>query len=382
MANTTISPNMQLVIPTVSLDPGPDWANNINSSLAIIDQHNHTSGQGVQITPAGLNINSDLPFGGNNATLLRTIRFSPQTSVPGGASDIGCLSVSGVDLYYNDVNGNQIRITQSGSVSGSSGTITGLPSGTASASYNNTSGTFVFQSATNKPANLDGASLVLRNFSANSHGLTLSPPSAMASDYTITMPFPPSSTSFTTMDSGGNFGASVAYPLTNSGIASNTILQTNLSIRALGTTTASVGQIGIAGMPSLDQTVSSTTPVDVAGLSITITTRGNPVMIMIQGDESLGVASYIQFEDNNPSSVDGGNVIIVNGSTDINISNFGWGTAPEIPVLVNYGCSISFLDTSVAGNPGTYTYKVQMVTQNSVTMSMTMQAAKLVVYEI
>src|SRR5271165_1505536 len=120
MSDFNISPNMNLPIPTVGVDPGPDWASNLNSSLTLVDQHDHTPGHGVQITPTGLNINSDLSFAGNNATGLRSTRFAVQSVlIPAVSPDLGELYVSGVDLYYNDVAGNQVRVTQSGGIAGS-----------------------------------------------------------------------------------------------------------------------------------------------------------------------------------------------------------------------------------------------------------------------
>src|SRR6185437_5151905 len=112
MANFTTSPNMNLVIPTVGVDPGPDWASNINSSLTILDGHDHSSGKGVQITPSGINISSDLTMVQNNLTNVRSIRLFPQTSPLALPTDVGALYESGVDLYYNDANGNQIQITK------------------------------------------------------------------------------------------------------------------------------------------------------------------------------------------------------------------------------------------------------------------------------
>src|SRR5579859_5246417 len=131
MPNTSTTPNMNLVVPTVGVDPGPDYATNINNDLALIDSHTHAAGSGVPITPAAININSNLSFGNYSATNLQATQFTAQTAL----STLGAIYVIGVDLYYNDGNGNVIRITQSGSVTGSTGTITGLPSGTASASY-------------------------------------------------------------------------------------------------------------------------------------------------------------------------------------------------------------------------------------------------------
>jgi hypothetical protein len=92
------------------------------------------------------------------------------------------LYVIGADLYYNDANGNQVRITQSGSVTGATGTITGLPSGTASAAYNSIiDETFIFQSASNTAANIDGGSVILiREVAANANAVTISSPTALS----------------------------------------------------------------------------------------------------------------------------------------------------------------------------------------------------------
>lgn len=229
MATFTLTPNMNLPLPTIGVDPGPDYATNQNNATLILDAHNHSPGSGVQVTPAGLNISSDLSFGSNNATNLRSTRFTSQPSALSGLLDIGCLYESGVDLYFNDGNGNQIRITQSGSVTGSAGTITGLPSGTASASYS--AGTFVFQSATLTSANVDGQSFILRNNSASSKGLTLSPPAAMASDFSVVLPALPAATGFVQIDTSGNMGASIAISggITSSNIAAGTITGSNIA---------------------------------------------------------------------------------------------------------------------------------------------------------
>lgn len=208
MADTTQTPAMNLVVPTVGVDPGPDYANNINADLAIIDGHNHTPGYGVQVPTAGLNINADLTFQNNNGTNFRSVRFQPQPSALALASDLGCLYEYGVDLYYNDGNGNQIRITSAGGIAGTPGSISGLVS-PASASYSPGSATFIWQSNTNTPANMDFASAILRNLTANSHGLTLNPPAAMASDFSITLPTLPVSTSILQMDSSGNMYANL-----------------------------------------------------------------------------------------------------------------------------------------------------------------------------
>ena len=201
MADFIITPNMNLPNPVPTVAPGPAWAQYISSCFDDIDQHDHSVGKGVRITPNGMNISSDLSFNDNNAIVLRSVRFLSQSGTLSDPTDIGCLYETGVDLWYNDGAGNQIRITQGGTVTGATGTITGLPSGTASASF--VAGTFVFQSATSVGANIDGASFILRNNTVNSKGLTLSPPNAMPSDYTITLPFLPAVKGIVTLDSSG-----------------------------------------------------------------------------------------------------------------------------------------------------------------------------------
>lgn len=206
MPNEINSTYMNLPVPVVGIDPGPQYAIDVNSCLTILDQHTHLSGSGVPITSAAININADLPFNNFNLTDIRAARFHLQTSpIPAAPPDLGELYVAGVDLYYNDAAGNQIRITQSGGVVGAPGNITGLTP-PASASYVALNQTFVWQSAANTPANLDAASITLRNLVANSKGLTLNPPNAMGADYQITLPSLPSQPSFVTIDSSGNEG--------------------------------------------------------------------------------------------------------------------------------------------------------------------------------
>lgn len=256
MANDTTSPNMGLTVPTVGVDPGPDWASSINADLSVIDGHNHSPGSGVQVNPTGLDINSDLPFGGNNATLLRSVRFSPQASPLALTTDIGCIYESGVDLFYNDGNGNQVRITQNGSVAGSTGSISGLTP-PASASYVSLSQTFVWQSGVNTPANTDTASVILRNLTANSKGLTLSPPNAMSSNYSIVLPSLPAATSLLNIDSSGNMGITsmnslvptgAAIPFTGSSIPGGFLLCNGAAV-SRSTYSALFSQIGITYGP-------------------------------------------------------------------------------------------------------------------------------------
>ena len=52
-------PNMSLITPTLGGDSGT-WDDKINAALGLVDAHDHTSGKGVAIVSAALNINADV----------------------------------------------------------------------------------------------------------------------------------------------------------------------------------------------------------------------------------------------------------------------------------------------------------------------------------
>lgn len=320
---STLTPNMNLNLPTIGVDSGLTWENDINNNAVLIDQHNHTSGYGVQISPAGLNINADLPINGNNLLSLRSVRFNAQSAPLSLPTDLGCLYVSGVDLYFNDENGNQIQITSGGTVNATS---SGISSGTATASFSTS--VLVVNSASNTPANIQGASILLGNTGVSgSKYVTLSPPSSLASNYSLTLPLVPSTQSFVTIDSSGNFGTPMPY------------------VRSTGNV---VGVGGIAKSSSSSNfTTTSTLPtyVNVTNLSVTITTTGRPVNLLIQPDGSN--AGFI-----NSSSTNGVFLQISRGATVIGNASASSNTGP----FQSFG-SFSFVDIPSAG---TYTYTVQL----------------------
>ncbi len=317
MADFTLTPSMALPVPIVGQDPGPDYAININNCLTILDGHDHSPGYGVAITPAGLNINAALTFANNDATNLRTLRFQPQSVAPAGPLDLGCLTEIGVDLYYIDGSGNLVRITQSGGVAGSPGSIANLTS-PASASYVLASKSFVFESDANVAANVDGASFILRNITPNStNAITLSPPAALSSNYTITLPSLPVAQSFLTIDNSGNMAAPIAFSqgITNSNIANGTISNAKLA-------TVRYDFSNLASASS-----SSTSPTSV-GLSVLLTglTPGRPVAFGLKSID--GATGYINLQANSATPQDlslFGNVIIQRdgGAPNLYIGQFG-----------------------------------------------------------
>lgn len=265
MSNVTISPNMLLPVPVVGADPGPDWANNLNSCLGIIDQHNHTPGFGSPITPSALNINAPLSLQNQPATNIQALVFDPQVSY----STVNSLYVQGVDLYFNDGSGGSpIQITSGGGVNATS---SGISSGTATASFVST--TLVVNANTNLPANIQCASILLGNNTVGSNYLTLAPPNAMAANYGLVLPTIPAVTSFMQLDTLGNMSAGPAI--------SGGLTTSNLSATA-GILGGQIASATITGSNLVNNTITATqianntiTALQIANNTITATQIAN-----------------------------------------------------------------------------------------------------------
>jgi hypothetical protein len=338
MANFIVSPNMSLVIPTPGVDPGPDYATNLQSSLTIIDQHNHSSGSGVQINPSGLNINASLPMNNNNLTLVQAIIYQSQsTSFPGSSPYLGCTYVAGNELYYNDLAGNVVKLTANGSVNSTS---SGIASGTATASFSG--GVLVVNSNTLTPANIQVASVLMGNNVASSNYLTWQPPSSLASNYSVTAP--PSNTTaatvFMTYDASNNMGIgpAVTAGITGTNIASNTITVAKMAPPNIVISSTS-GSFNGSGSGS---------PVAVTNLSNSITTTGHPVQVYCQNDGSGNDGFF--------GGSGGARVIVYRGATEIAryLCPSSSGSVPVSTIAV----------TDYPLSAGTYVYSVEIQTLN------------------
>lgn len=352
--SSTITPNMNLIVPGVGTEPGPTWGTDLNADLGILDQHNHSTGQGVPITPAGININADLPINGNNLTFVKTVNFQAQgSSLAGAAPNLGCVYVAGNELYYNDESGNVVAITKTGSVNAGAGSITGLPSGTASASYNAGSQTFVWQSATNTPANMDGGSFIFRDITANSHGVTLSAPPALASDLQLFWPPAlPTSTSLVTLDTSGNIATFPSSPP-----AVNSYVEVSSS--GVLSLTPIIGPNLVISSSSGNFTTTSNTAVSVTNMSVTITTLGGPVVIGFKGGGAA--AAYIGLESTFNEFVSAFYKIQRDG-TDISLQDhrsFNQGDS-TVQVWIPPG-ALNIIDDGATAGSHTYTLQVAML---------------------
>jgi hypothetical protein len=120
---STTTANMGLTVPTLNGDPGV-WDTGINATINLLDLHDHTSGKGVKVPSAGINVNADLTFAGYSLTNLRAAVFTAQASFA-TAKSLYVKDATG-DIYYRDGASNEVRLTASGALNiATTGGITG-----------------------------------------------------------------------------------------------------------------------------------------------------------------------------------------------------------------------------------------------------------------
>lgn len=348
---SVITPNMNLIESTVGVDSGLSWEQNLNSSLTLVDQHNHTPGYGVQIPPSGLNINTSLNFQNQQAVSLQASVYQPQATL----SVLNAVYVSGVDLYYNDGSGNVIRLTTGGAVNATS---SGITSGSATASF--VSSVLVVNAASNTPANIQVGSVLLGNNSAGSKFLTLSPPSSMGANFSLTLPTLPSSQKIMTLDASGNMSAPYTVDNSTIAISSNVIgvpvqgiAQNNLAFRPGSSGTGSAGQIVFDTVSSYSNATFSYTT---AG-SVTLTGTGRPILIFLQPSGTS--TSQIQIGNTNSTpTFTSANIKVLNGSTTLGVISLSATIASGSPAFFPLS-SVYLLDYSIGASAGTYTYTIQ-----------------------
>jgi hypothetical protein len=378
MSEYISSPLMNMPVPIVNVAPGPNYAYDVNNCLGLIDSHDHSFGKGTPVTPLGLNINSDLTIESNNLTNVRSVRFSIQSSAFTAPADINCLYDINGDAYFMDGLGRNVRITQDGGVAGSPGSITNLTP-PASASYTSINQTFVFQSATNTPANLDAGSVIFRNILSGSNGVTLMAPSALASNYNLTLPLTPLVQSFMTLDSSGNMAAPWTVDNSTIEISGGTTVQ----VKDGGITSAKLAPLNSATSSSCGAFTTNSSGF-VTNLSVTITTTGRPVSVGMLSDGSglLAAVQGVQFSGATYSDY-GAIITIYRDSSPIATQQIRGATSATVvggPGRASAPVSaFSHIDTPSAGS---HTYEIHAQILTGQTDVVAVQYAVLMAYEL
>lgn len=364
MANTTNSTYMSLPIPVVGRDAGPQYATDLNSCLTLVDAHTHAPGSGTQITPAGLNINSDLTFASNSATNLKEAAFTSQS---GALTGTNFLSFVSGNLYVNDGSGNQIPITSAGGVAGSPGSIGSLAA-PASATYTAGSKLFTWLADSSKSAAMDNGAVTIRETNvASAKGVTLQSATSLAADYSLTLPAAlPASTQYMTSSNTGALSFST----------SNTIAAART--RATGTTVAA-GGVAISTSCGTFST-NALADVDVTNLTVTITTSGRPIMLQLIPDGDTTTGSFLHTTASSNVIGSEGVILILRDGSIISRADMSTGAAVatgRYEMTLPPG-AISLIDPQAAG---TYTYKIQASVASSA-ITIFFYNMKLTAYEL
>lgn len=188
----SVTPNMNITLPTPEVTTGPEWANQIVDAFDNVDAHDHTSGKGVKIPVAGLNINADLEFNDFNAIELKSTRYSNNSSVLSSTFDKNCLYFVNGNLFINNAAGTSVQLTSGNSINlstvGTIGGDYGQPGVTASATYSNTTKTFSWTQAPTQAAKMAVGDLIVYETIAGANPITIKSTSGVTVGYDYWLP--------------------------------------------------------------------------------------------------------------------------------------------------------------------------------------------------
>jgi len=135
------TPNMNLVLPDPTVTPGPEWAEELNTALEVVDSHDHTSSFGTKVPVAGLDINEDLSLASHRATDVYSSKMVNQPTALSGALNANSFHTVNGDAYFTNSGGTPVQLTEGNSVKASviipanplmpSGTVIDFAGGTA-----------------------------------------------------------------------------------------------------------------------------------------------------------------------------------------------------------------------------------------------------------
>jgi hypothetical protein len=205
---------MSLVLPTRGPAGSGLWKDTLDAALTLLDAHDHTTGKGVRVPSAGLNVNADISFASLYApTNLHRLSFASVTTLTSNNKSL-FVSSSDNELYFRNNSGTNIKLTSGTSlnVAAFTGGIGGdYASVGAEVAFDDAGDRYTFKqnSATGWARLACGEVRILETGSSETVYVGLAAPAALASSHTITLPLAaPGSTSLVQLDSSGVLSAS------------------------------------------------------------------------------------------------------------------------------------------------------------------------------
>ena len=232
---------MGLDLPTVGVTAGPTYASKNNAAFEAIDDHDHSSGNGVQIPTAGINIDADISVNGFEIHDVDVVEFDGRLIASQVNRSIYFLSTNG-EFYVRDGAGNIVQITSGGSLNASLlGGISGdYGSGNEDLTYSNSSKIYNFLQNTNHRAKIDTGDIRLfEPTSGISNAVSIKSPTSLAAAYSWILPgaLPGSGTELVNVNSSGQLDTTASpsvTALTASGAIQGATVEGTTSVETAG----------------------------------------------------------------------------------------------------------------------------------------------------
>jgi len=246
--------NMGITLPEVGITPGPSWATLLNAAFARVDIHDHSTGKGLLIPTAGLNLNADVPFNTYKVINAGSLNLTQQSADDGLSSTV--YNKNG-DLFYKNGSGAVVKITNGSglNLSATGGFGGDYGSGDEIAKYTTSTTLYEFNKDLTTLAKIACSDLKIANFSDNTKYIQLKALSAVAGNLYLPSTLPADGELYPMVIAGTSDGAAITYAerdfaKTSSGVASSwsTTSATDDFIDD-GTTDLSVSYKALAGRP-------------------------------------------------------------------------------------------------------------------------------------
>lgn len=184
-------PNISIILPTLGGDTGI-WDEEINAALSLIDAHDHSSGKGIRIRTAALDINADLSIAGYALTNVGKAAFTPIAALAAGANVLS-VNVSDGELYWRSSGGVNVKLTSGSTLNTTlvGGIVGDYTAVSAEVAYDDANARYTFKSpGTPKVwAKLaSGEHRIYESGTSVSLYVGIKSPSALAASYSVEMP--------------------------------------------------------------------------------------------------------------------------------------------------------------------------------------------------
>jgi hypothetical protein len=180
---------MGLITPIVGSDIGA-WGDKLNTICAQVDNHDHTDGKGLPITPDAMNIDDDLSMAGNGLTATGLVEFAAIAALTTGLTTL-FVSAADNELYWRNASGTNVKLTLASSINTSlvGGIVGDYSSVGAQVAYDDANKVYTFKTQTSTWARLASGPVRIYEYNTSETVYAeIAVAAALAASYTITLP--------------------------------------------------------------------------------------------------------------------------------------------------------------------------------------------------